>query len=61
MQNEGASGFNGNTQGYGVQMANGYKVGVSESGAAYMGGFSAGDISWTQCRKPFSILIKSSA
>ena len=44
MQNEGASGFNGNVQGYGVQMSNVYKAGVGQSGAAYMGAFSAGDI-----------------
>ena len=44
MQNNGASGFNGALQGYGVQMSNGYKVGVSQSGAAYMGGFTTNDI-----------------
>ena len=44
MQNEGANGFNGNTQDYGVQMSNGYKVGVGQSGAAYMGGFTTNDI-----------------
>ena len=43
-QNQGASGLNGNLQGYGVQMSNGYKVGVGQSGATYMGGFSANQI-----------------
>ena len=44
MQNNGANGFYGALQGYGVQMSNGYKVGVGQSGAAYMGGFTTNDI-----------------
>ena len=37
-------GFTSNINAYGVQLSNGYKVGSGQSGAAYMGGFSANDI-----------------
>ena len=37
-------GFTSNINAYGVQLSNGYKVGLGQSGAAYMGGFSANDI-----------------
>ena len=37
-------GFTSNINAYGAQLSNGYKVGLGQSGAAYMGGFSANDI-----------------
>ena len=37
-------GFTSSINAYGAQLSNGYKVGLGQSGAAYMGGFSANDI-----------------